>query len=408
MGRRWGARSVASLLLFVIAAVLTPVAVVGHWGHQTVTDAEQYIATVGPLASDPTIQQAVGAEVTAALVAQIDTEALVSEFLGSFVKNPSINERLASPIAAGVNTLIGTAVDKFLSSSAFQAVWIRINEAAQRSALALLEGRESGIIQTNGDKVVLDVSSLLSAIQQELVDNGLSIAANVTIPPTSHQIVLFETPLLAQLQTIYGFTSPILQWLPVLVAALFALSIALARRRPRIVVALGVVLTAEALLLMLAMNMSESAVQAQLGRNGLGLALAAFWSTFFAYLFNGLEALLMLGVLAIVAGWFAGGSRLAMQLRARISTGLHELGTHLPEGLNIFVRSYSLFLKWGVVIVLGLLLFAAGNVDVVRTFWLAALGVLVYAGIEACNRPDRDAYLELDAAAAAELGITEP
>ncbi|MDO9486122.1 MAG: hypothetical protein Q7K25_08710 [Actinomycetota bacterium] len=407
MGRRWGARSIASLLLFVIAALLTPVAVIGHWGHETVTDAEQYIATVGPLASDPAIQAAVGAEVTAALVERIDTETLVSEFLGSFVKNPTINEKLASPIAAGINTLIGTAVEKFLASSAFQTVWIKTNQAAQRSALALLEGKEAGIIQTNGDKVVLDITTLLTAVQTELVESGLSIAANVTIPATGNQIVLFETPLLGQMQTIYAFTSPILEWLPLLVAALFALSIALARKRARIVVTLGLVLAAEALLLMFAMNVSETAVQLELGRTGLGLALSAFWSTFFAFLLNGLQAMLLLGVFAAIAGWYAGNSRLASTKRDQVCKGLHELGQHIPEGLNTFVRSYSLFLKWGVAIVLGLLLFGAGNMDVGRTFWLGALGVLLFAGIEACNRPDRDVYVEIEATEVADLGVTE-
>ncbi|HBJ72865.1 MAG TPA: hypothetical protein DDY88_03965 [Actinobacteria bacterium] len=406
MSRRWGARSIASLLLFVLASVLTPFAVVGHWGHSTVSDAEQYIATVGPLASDPAIQQAVGEEVTAALVARIDTETLVSQFLDSFVKNPQINERLASPIAAGVNSLIGTAVQKFLESSAFETVWIKTNEAAQRSAMALLEGKEAGIIQTNGDEVVLDLSTLLTAVQRELVDSGLSIAANVQIPQTGHQIVLFETPLLGQLQTIYGFTSPILEWLPLLVAALFALSIALARKRPRLVLTLGVVLAVEALLLMFAMNVSEAAVQLQLGRSGMGLALSAFWSTFFAYLLNGLQALLMLGVFASVAGWYAGSSRWALHIREEVCKGLHELGAPIPEGLNTFVRSYSLFLKWGVSIVVGLLLFTVGNMDLARTFWLGALGVLLFAGIEACNRPDRDVYVEIEPPTA-ELGISE-
>ncbi|MDP2014239.1 MAG: hypothetical protein Q8L05_08450, partial [Actinomycetota bacterium] len=335
------------------------------------------------------------------------TETLVSDFLGSFVKNPGINEQLASPIAAGINSLIGTAVDRFLASSAFQTLWIKTNEAAQRSALALLEGKEAGIIQTNGDQVVLDITTLLKAVQTQLVDSGLSIAANVTIPSTGNQIVLFETPLLGQLQAIYAFTAPILQWLPLIVAALFALSIALARRRPRIVVTLGIVLATEAMLLMLAMNMTETAVQLQLGRTGLGLALSAFWTTFFAYLVNGLQALLMLGVFAAIAGWFAGSSSFASLKREQVCRGLHELGQYIPVGLNTFVRSYSLFLKWGVAIVLGLLLFGVGNMDLGRTFWLGALGVLLFAGIEACNRPDRDEYVEIETASVTELGITE-
>ena len=38
--RRWGVRAIASLLIFIIATLLTPVAIVGHWGHRTVVDAD--------------------------------------------------------------------------------------------------------------------------------------------------------------------------------------------------------------------------------------------------------------------------------------------------------------------------------------------------------------------------------
>ena len=123
---------------------------------------------------------------------------------------------------------------------------------------------------------------------------------------------------------------------------------------------------------------------------------------------NGLQALLMLGVCAAVAAWYASNAAWAIRIREEVCKGLHELGAPVPAGLNTFVRSYSLFLKWGVAIVLGLLLFAAGNIDVARTFWITALGVLLFAAIEACNRPDRDVYKEIEPAASGELGASQP
>ena len=394
MDRRWGARSIASLLIFLLAALLTPAAIIGNWGHRTVTDAEQYIATVGPLASDPIIQQAVGAQVTKVIVEKIDTTALVDSFLGTFVQNSAINDRLAGPIAAGVNGLIGQAVDRVLASPAFETVWVKANTAAQKSVMYLLEGNPQGIIQRNGDQVVLDPTSLLKEVQAQIVASGLTIAANVTIPDTGNQVVLFETPLLGQVQTIYSFTSPILQWFPLLIAALFALSIALARRRPRVVLTLGIVLVLTALILLLSMSSAETLAENKLSAEGLGLALIAFWTTFFSYLLGGLHAVLLLGVFAIVAGWFAGRSRYAAILRDQVCEGLHELGALIPPVINTFVRSYSLFLRWGIALVLVFILTASSTMSVVRVFWLSALGILLFAAIEACNRPDREIYAD--------------
>ncbi len=395
MGRRWGARSIASLLIFIIATLLTPVAVVGHWGHRTVSDAEQYIATVGPLASDPAIQQAVGAEVTKVLLEKVNTEQLVTGFIGNFVQNPVIADRLVGPISAGIDNLIGQAVDRVLASPAFETVWVKTNIAAQKSLMLLLEGKPAGIIQRNGDQVVLDTTELLKAVQQQVVDSGLSVAANITIPDTGNQVVLFETPLLGQIQTIYAFTSPILMWLPLLVFALFALSIALARRRPRVVLTMGVFLALWAVVLLVSMSSAETVLQGKLGTTGLGLALSAFWTTFFAYLVNGLQAILLLGIGAVVVGWLAGRSRPAMLVRQHLCDGLQQIGTVIPTGINTFVRGYSLFLRWAVALVLFFILTAFDTISLVRVIWLGALGVLLFAIIEACNAPDREVYAEV-------------
>ena len=395
MGRRWGARSLASLLIFIIATLLTPVAVVGHWGHRTVTDAEQYINTVGPLAGDPAIHQAVCEQVTKVLLEKVNTDELVGGFIGNFVQNPAIADRLVGPISAGVDNLIGQAVDRVLASSAFETVWIKTNTAAQKSVMLLLEGKPAGIIQRNGDQVVLDTTQLLKEVQAQVVASGLSVAANITIPDTGNQIVLFETPLIGQVQTIYAFTAPILQWLPLIVFALFALSIALARRRPRGVLTMGVFLAVWAVVLLAAMATSETVVQGKLGQSGLGLAVNAFWTTFFAYLVNGLQAILLLGIGAIVVGWLAGSSRPAGIVRQHLCDGLQQIGAVIPSGINTFVRSYSLFLRWAVALVLLFILTAFDTISLVRVFWLGALGVLLFAIIEACNAPDREVYAEV-------------
>jgi len=160
------------------------------------------------------------------------------------------------------------------------------------------------------------------------------------------------------------------------------------------VLTLGIVLTITAIIMLLSLSSAETLAEGKLNAQGLGLALIAFWTTFFSYLVGGLQALLLLGVVAIVAGWFAGRSSYAGILRDQVCDGLHELGEVIPVGLNTFVRSYSLFLRWAVALVLVFILTAFGNMSVVRVFWLVALGVLFFAAIEACNRPDRELYAE--------------
>ena len=110
-------RTIFSIIVFVLATILTPVAVAGHWAHSTVIDAERYIETIGPIGADPEVQAAFGEVVTNAILEQVDTEAIVSEFLGGLLPGlPIVGERLSGPIATGIEGLIGQAVNTFVTN----------------------------------------------------------------------------------------------------------------------------------------------------------------------------------------------------------------------------------------------------------------------------------------------------
>ncbi len=392
--RHWGLRSFASLLVFVIAAALTPIAMIGHWGNRTIVDAEQYIATVGPLVDSPEIQEAISGKVTEIIVQQVDTTSIVDDFLGSFIQNPSITDKVAAPIAAGVNNLIGELVSKFVASDAFRDIWIAANVEAQKSMVALLKGKSSGPIQLKGDAVVLDVSSLLTAVQQRVVDSGLSIAANVKIPDNDRQIVLFESRLVGQIQFIYALTSPVLVWFPLIIALLFCLSIALARNRPRTALTTGAALIVLGGVALWLMDYAETMLTKDLQGSVLEGALTSFWNQFFQNLLHGFWAVVLLGIIVGLSGWYAGRSRPATSAREAVCRGLHELG---PAGgaLNSMVRSYGAVLRWLVISVLVLVLTMAGTISVWRVVWVCALAGGLITLIELFNGPNRDQYADV-------------
>ena len=187
--KKWRGRSIISLILFLLATVLAPVAVIGHWGHETLTDTERYMATVGPIGASPEVQQAVGTAVTDAVIEQVDTEALVGGFLGQLIPNEQLAGALSGPLSSGINQVIAGAVQRFMSSDAFQTAWLTLNEAAQRSLIYALEGEPDGVVRIQGPDLVLDISSLLVVVQDALVNQGIDAAANVTLPYNERQIV---------------------------------------------------------------------------------------------------------------------------------------------------------------------------------------------------------------------------
>ena len=393
-GRHWGVRSIVSLIIFILAVVSTPIALIGNWGHRTVVDSQVYLDTVGPLASDPAIQEALTDRVTNAFETQVDTAGLAAGFLGNFIDNPELADKLAGPISAGINSLVRNLVADFIASEEFQNLWIGVNTAAQKSLVAILEGKNEGPVQIRDSAIVLDLSSLLTEVQSRLVDRGITIAENVTIPDNDRQIVLYESSAIGAIQTIYSFTGPLLTFYPLIVAVLFALSIALARNRPRTVLSTGIALAAVSLVLTFAMDSIRNVVTTQYADSILKPAFDAFWDQFFGNLITGIWGLLVLGVFIGLAGWYAGRSRSAIEIREQVCVGLHEIGSFAPAGLNTWIRSYAAVLRWAVGIVLILILTLGGMLLPWRVFWLSALAAGLFTLIELFNAPDREVVVE--------------
>ncbi|MHB1065901.1 MAG: hypothetical protein ACYC2Z_00515 [Candidatus Nanopelagicales bacterium] len=399
--RRWGVRSIASLVIFVLATALAPIALVGHWGHRTVIDSERYLETVGPLIEQPEVQEALAMSITDAVVERIDTEAQVEGLLSTLFPDSPFTGPLASPIAAGINSLIGELVVRFVASEQFQQAWIALNRAAQRGLVALLEGGQEGPIQVKGDEIVLDISSALAAIQAHLVENGISAAAGLTLPDRDRQIVLGTVQGLGQIRFIYSLTSPILQWFPLLVAALFALSIALARRRARTVVAAGIVLVGTAGLIGLGLGTGEAGFVDQLAGTPFGPAANEFWTTLLNYLVLGNQGLFTLGILTILAGWLGGRTSLARYLRGHLVRGLDQLGDRLPAGIQGFrqtVTGVAPYARWVIYLLGGLLVVQNDIASPATVLWGAALTAGLITGLQLLVNQEPPAAVAYDAA----------
>ncbi len=327
--KRWGARSIVSLILFALATILVVPALVGHWGHRTVIDADRYIETVGPLIYEPEVQAALAEAATKQVIERVDTENQVDQLLGSLFPNTPITGQLAGPIAAGINSLIGELVARFIASEQFAQAWITFNQAAQRGVVLILEGKDGGPVFLRGEDVILDTSAALTAIQAYLVDNGVTAAGNITIPESDREIVLATTPALAQIRFIYSLTNPVLEWFLLIVALLFGIAVLLARRRARMAVATGIVLLVSGVLLILALDAGQATFENELVGTPWGPAAEIFWTTLLAYLVGGVQAIAALGVVVILAGWFAGTTTLAVRARGEVTRGLAQLGGRL-------------------------------------------------------------------------------
>jgi hypothetical protein len=375
-------RTIFSIIVFVLATILTPVSVAGHWAHSTIIDAERYIETVGPIGASPEVQAAFAEVVTDSIVEQVDTESIVSDFLGGILPNSAVTDRLSGPIATGINGLIGQAVDTFVTSEAFTSAWLTLNRAAQKGFIALLQDEPSGPIELQGDDVVLNLDSVITLAQEKLVEGGISFAANITVPKTDKQFVLMSAPALSQARTFYAFSAPILSWIMVLIAALFIIAILLARRRARTTVAVGIVVVGSSLLLYAGTVLGEGAVNNQFAGTIFESAAVVVYQTFLAYLISGLQAMAILGVIVIIGGWLAGRTNFALYVRAHFNRGLNEIAGRTGLNTGEKLAPYAPIIRWVVVSFWLLILLSGTFLGSVSGVMFTLLMAGIWTGLE--------------------------
>lgn len=244
-------RRIAVTVLIVITAILIPVAATLTWAHQTVLNTDRYVATVAPLAKNPTITSAVAVQVTNQIYSAVNPQPRIAAVL------PPKASVLAGPIASGFKTVLGDGVRKVVSSPHFAQLWTTANRFASAKLVAVLRNKAPAI-QTQGSNVVLNLVPLLNdAIKQVstqisgLTGKNISIptisgnelpsaackkistALNRPVPATCGQIVLFPASKLKAAQQAVGRFDNLTLLMLILAPVLFLVTLALSRTRRR-------------------------------------------------------------------------------------------------------------------------------------------------------------------------------
>src|SRR5579863_9518933 len=77
--RRFSWRAFFATILIVLGCVLAPIAVVGVWAGNEVSDTGRYVATVEPLIHDPAIQNALTDKITNVIISQLNLTGIVNQ-----------------------------------------------------------------------------------------------------------------------------------------------------------------------------------------------------------------------------------------------------------------------------------------------------------------------------------------
>ncbi|WP_055587609.1 hypothetical protein [Peterkaempfera griseoplana] len=338
--RRHRVRTTWSVLLIVLAALLSILSVVAVWADSIVGDTDRYVATVAPLASNPDIQQAVTRRTTDVVLDRVDVPSVVDR-LASAAQQKGVPPQaadllthLSGPIRTGLGDLVGSTVQRVVSSSAFATIWTEANRAVHASLDKALTGKGGGAVSLQDNQVAIDLGPVVARVKDELVKAGFAPAAR--IPAVHTRFVVFASRDIGRVRTGVRLLQLAGGWLPVVTVLIAAAGVLLAagRRRALVGAALGVAAA------MLVLGVALAAFRAiYLDRLPPGVSTAAATAVFDAlvrFLRSAVRALFALAAVTALGGFLIGPSRPAVTVRAVCRNGIGAVrGTAASAGLRL-------------------------------------------------------------------------
>jgi hypothetical protein len=307
--------------LLALGFILTPVTIVALFVHTEISDTDRYVQNVQPLSADPAIQSYVADDVSRRLLGQVDVAAYVRDAL------PARAQRLAGPMTDAFEGFVREATLRVVRSDQFQTLWTEANRLAHTQLVRVLTGNGNGAVTSQNGVVTIDLSSIVSQVQQRLESSGIDLFSRIPIAKIGGQIPVFESKDLYKARHAVGVLDTLAFVLPIAVFACFGAAIYLSRSRRRGFLAAALAFAAGALVLsaLLAVGRAaylNAATNAELPHD----AAAAVFDTLVRFLHTSVRTVATFSLIVIVAVFFAGPSRFATWSRLRVRTAANALG----------------------------------------------------------------------------------
>ncbi len=232
-GRMW--RRILAWVLLVLACIILPIAVTGAWVRGTIMDTDGFVNAVGPLASEPAIQEAIATKVTDQIFERL---ALEERLQSAF---PDKLGFLAAPVTKQLQEFTQTAAERLVASDEFPAIWTAAVRAVHSTVVDFMNG--SGRVSLGEEGVIeLDMSGLSTRIVDRLEQLGIEISADERPILTSGKVPIAQVAGLEKIRGLLNFLNKLFIVLPILAVLFLAGSVAVAAkgRRQRTAVRAGI------------------------------------------------------------------------------------------------------------------------------------------------------------------------
>jgi hypothetical protein len=321
--------------LFILATILGIGAVHAVWLNRQALNTGNWTNTSSQLLANKEIQTAVAAYAVNALFSSGVPQAELKAAL------PKPLQGLAGPLSGGLQQIAAQLAPRVLASPQVQTAWREANRAAHATLLKIINGGGS-LASTRGGVVTLNLHAIVSqlaaslGVQQQVaaarsklqgsagkVTAGAS-QLGITLPPASGQLVIMRSNQLKTVQDIAADIKNAALVLPLLAFALFALAVWLsAGRRREALRRTGWCFVGVGAFVLLDRRLAGNDVVDALVKNPENRPAAhQVWAIGTSLLYDIGVAVIVYGLLLVVAAWLAGHTRPATAVRRALAPTL--------------------------------------------------------------------------------------
>jgi hypothetical protein len=381
--------------LVVVLVVLSCIGVVvtglTWWSHYTLMNTDGFMKVVGPIAKDPQAIQNLSTYISDQVIQASDLQQRLTDAL------PSQLQVLAGPLTGYVEGLITTGTTKVLSSQQAYDLWLKIVEKGHEQVVAMLRG-ENTTLYAQGDNVTLNtlplISQVLVWVDQHLPSGlagkfnppviepgtdpqaGIQEVANWAgkpLPSDFGQVILMQSDALGPIQTAVQWFDRLVWILPLITAALIAVTIWLSRRRARTAMAIGIGAAIAIFVTRVIVDRASEYLTSNVEQGGVAGLVKDVVDRSLHPLTTLTIWVCVVGVVAAVLVWLLGRRDVRNGIVAvgRRATG-QAAEIHIPDSpVTSWVVNHVLAVRWGVVVV-GLIVLA-----LTASSWLGIIVTIV-------------------------------
>jgi hypothetical protein len=308
----------------VLASLLIPISVISAWAITTVTNTDQYVATMAPLARNDVIVEHLATKATNELFSTKVVQNKVTDLL------PPKAKPIVQPIVAQVKTYVHGVALKVFQSEQFGKAFDALNRRTHQTVVDILSGKQTKLTKAlkNG-QVVLDLTPQLNQLVDKLNSRGVKLFNPLKPILTNQSGLGFTVVSKDQVSKFSGLFNTLvtLGWaLPVVSVALGVLGVVVAvqRRKTLLRLAVGIGIFTLVLLGLLAYGRTTFLNQATSHQFDVAVS-AAVWDTLIRFLKADLRWALLGCVLVALGAWVAGPARYAVWIRTKVAAAARWL-----------------------------------------------------------------------------------